>query len=264
MAHPLRVALTLGVLITPPFCVNVGANQDHSYATTQCGPVPSGTILPATLNRSVSSKKTKAGQAISARVAQDVPLPDGCKIPAGAKLIGTVTSVEQASATGGAKISLRFNQLRVREREYSIITNLRAIAGPVDVRFAQTPETSPGFGTPSPWVTTQQIGGDEVYGVDGPVTDRENNHVGKGVYGGVLVHVRARPGSECRGPLDQEDRLQALWVFSSDACGVYGIDHVSIAHAGRTDPVGVITLVVKDHKHTLLVRSGTGMLLRAD
>ncbi|HWY08076.1 MAG TPA: hypothetical protein VNY24_14545 [Candidatus Acidoferrales bacterium] len=84
--------------------------------------------------------------------------------------------------------------------------------------------------------------------------------MGKGVYGGVLVRVRAQPESKCGGPLDAEDRLQALWVFSSDACGAYGIQGVTIAHAGRTEPVGEIALAAE--QKDLLVRGASGMLLR--
>jgi hypothetical protein len=141
-----------------------------------------------------------------------------------------------------------------------IVASLRALAGFMEVQSAQTPEFTPGFGTPYLWATTRQIGGDEVYGVGGPVTNQSSERIGKGVYGGVLVHVRAQPEFWCRGPLDSEDRLQALWVFSSDACGVYGIPGVNIAHAGRTEPLGEIILVAD--QADLLIRGASGMLLR--
>src|SRR5580704_15637899 len=66
--------------------------------------------------------------------------------------------------------------------------------------------------------------------------------VGKPAPNGVLVHVSSRPGSECRGEVDGNDRLQALWVFSSDACGIYDIPGVTLICAGRVNPVGQITL----------------------
>jgi hypothetical protein len=130
----------------------------------------------------------------------------------------------------------------------------------MEVQFAQIPETPPGFGTPYPWVTTDLIGGDVKYGVDGPVTDSASQTLGKGTSNGVLVHVRARPGSPCRGDSGDAGRLQALWVFSSDACGVYGMDRVKIEHAGRTAPAGEI--VLSSDVGDVNVRSGSGLLLR--
>jgi hypothetical protein len=91
----------------------------------------------------------------------------------------------------------------------------------------------------------------------GPVTDPWNQTVGKAGYDGVLVHVRAQPGSKCRGALDAEDRLQALWVFSSDACGVYGIEHLNIVHTGRTAPVG--TIVLESQTQNVKLRSGSNL-----
>jgi hypothetical protein len=191
---------------------------------------------------------------------QEVPLPNRESIPEGAKLHGTIVAVERAGNSSGGKITIRFDTLESRHRVIPIVVSLRALAGFMEIQFAQTPEFTPGFGTPYVWANTRQIGGDEVYGVGGPVTNQRAERVGKGVFGGVLVHVRSQPESLCRGALDSEDRLQALWVFSSDACGVYGIPGVKIAHAGRTEPVGEITLLAD--QQDLLVRGASGMLLR--
>jgi hypothetical protein len=222
--------------------------------------IPVGTVLPVRLNHALSSKNAEVGQEVTGRIMQNVPLPNHEEIHEGAKVSGRIVSVQRAGNGADGKISFRFDTLEIHGRRISIVTGLRAIAGFMEVQSAQTPEFTPGFGTPYIWANTRQIGGDEVYGVGGPVTSENSGEVGKGVYGGVLVHVRGRPESKCRGPLDAEDRLQALWVFSSDACGVYGIQGVTIAHAGRTAPVGEIALGAE--QRDLLVRGASGMLLR--
>jgi hypothetical protein len=87
-----------------------------------------------------------------------------------------------------------------------------------------------------------------------------NDVVGKELKDGVLGQVRAKEGTKCRGALDGNNNPQALWVFSSDTCGTYRLDHISIAHAGRTAPVGVI--VLSSEKKVLKISEGAGMLLR--
>ena len=84
--------------------------------------------------------------------------------------------------------------------------------------------------------------------------------VGKSVGDGVLA--RPREGAECRGELEGNDNPQALWVFSTDACGAYGIEHLRIVHAGRTDPVGKIVLA--SGTQNVKLRNGDGLLLRVN
>lgn len=247
------------------FAVLPAAAQSSGFttgSTTKLGnlEIPLGTVLPVRLNHGLSSKTAKPGQVVTGRIMQDVPLSNNEKIPEGAKVLGTIVSVERSGNSTNGRISFRFDTIEIHHNKFPIVTNLRALAGFMEVQSAQTPEFSPGFGTPYIWATTRQIGGDEVYGVGGPVTNFASETVGKGVYGGVLVHVRAQPESKCRGALDSDDHLQALWVFSSDACGVYGIQEVKIAHAGRTEPVGEISLAA-DHED-VLIRGASAMLLR--
>ena len=223
--------------------------------------IPAGTILPVALNSSLNSRKVKAGQVITARVMQDVPLSPGSTIHAGAKVIGRVIGVKPANGTSGAQISLQFETLVAAKQRIPITTNLRALASMMAVEQAQLPETGPDRGTSENAWTTDQIGGEVVYRGGGPVANGLRS-VGEPTTNGVLVHVSGKPGTKCRGEIEGNDRLQALWVFSSDACGVYDFPDLAIVHAGRTNPVGEITLA--SDKGEVNVRAGSGMLLRVN
>jgi hypothetical protein len=223
--------------------------------------VPVGTILPVALNSGLNSRKVKVGQVITARVMQDVPLSAGLAIHAGSKVAGNVIEVKPAAAGSDAQISIRFDILMVSKRRIPINTNLRALASMMAVEEAQLPETGPDRGTSANAWTTVQIGGEVVYRGGGPVANGLRT-VGEPTVNGVLVHISAKPGTRCRDEVDGSDRLQALWVFSSDACGVYDLPELEIVHAGRTIPVGEITLA--SHKGDVNVRSGSGMLLRVN
>jgi hypothetical protein len=176
-------------------------------------------------------------------------------------VIGHLTSVTSASTGSRARISLRFDTLKISRQRTPIATHLRAIASFVEVEQAQIPPTGPDRGTPEAAWTTVQIGGDTVYRGGGPVEGAFGN-VGKPVYDGVLSRLSPNQDRGCRGPIDANDAPQALWVFSSDACGLYGLPHLKIAHAGRTDPKGEI--ILESTKGKVNVRSGAGLLLRVD
>ena len=221
--------------------------------------IPAGTILPVRLNSSLRSDRTRAGEPIGARVMQDVPLPSGSSIPAGAKVVGQVVSV--ASAPNRAEISLRFDTLKVSHEKIPITTNLRAAASFMDVEEAQIPVMGPDRATPQGAWTTTQIGGDAVYRGGGPV-EGAFGRVGTPVYDGVLDQLNANPDGGCRAAIDSNDAPQALWVFSSNACGAYGLPHLKIAHTGRTDPIGEITF--KSTKGQAQIHAGAGLLLRVD
>jgi len=242
----------------------------HSDATVAEGStnvslaIPPGTILPVRLNSTISSSESKPGQVITGRIMQDVPLSSGVRLRAGSKVIGHIVERIPASSGAQARISLQFDKLVSSHQTISITTNLRAIAGFMRILEAQTPPIGPGESDVFRWLTTVQVGGDVVYGEGGPVTTGENPNqiVGKKVNDGVLGQVRAKEGTKCRGAIDGNDNPQALWIFSSDACGTYGLEHISIAQAGRTDSIGVIVLV--SDSGNLKIAGGAGMLLRVN
>jgi len=223
--------------------------------------IPAGTILPVRLNATLSSTTSHTGQVITARLMQDVPLPGGPTIHAGAKVIGHVVSVTPATQASPASISLKFDTLETRGERVPILTNVRAIASFVAVGEAQIPDTGPDRGTPEYAWTTVQIGGETVYRGGGHV-EGINGTVGEPVTGGVLVHLYANPEGGCRGAMNANDALQALWVFSSDACGVYGLPDLVIRDTGRSDPTGQI--IFDSTVGEVVIRAGAGLLLRVN
>ncbi len=221
--------------------------------------IPAGTILPLQLNTSLNSKKSRPGQIVTARLMQDVPLPSGAKIRVGARVVGHIIDVNNARAGSGAKLSLRFDTLEVSKRRIPVTTNLRALASMMEVEDAQIPKVGPDHGTPENWWTTVQVGGDAVY--HGDAVTNGLRIVGKPTGSGVLVQVASKPGFSCRGTFGVH-YPQALWVFSADACGTYGFADLTIAHAGRSNPIGTITIA--SEKNNFDVRSGSGILLRVN
>ena len=221
--------------------------------------IPAGTILPVQLNSSLKGGKVRPGQSVSARLMQDVPLPAKRKIPAGAKVLGHVISSDSPSP-GEIQISLCFDTLLRGKWRIPIVTNLRAMATMMAVAEAQTPETGPDRGTSAYSWTTDQIGGEVHY--HGASVNSGSSRVGASVGDGVLVRPASKPGTPCRGMLYNNDVPQTLWVFSSDACGLYDLPGLTLVHAGRTEPVGQILL--RAAKGKLNVPSGSGLLLRVN
>jgi hypothetical protein len=233
------------------------------FATILCLPLgivaqnapPSGTIIPVSLDTSLNAAKIHPGQMIRATVMQDIP---GTAIHRHAKVEGQVVKVG-ATTNGQIEMEIRFDTVKTHSQMVPIQTNLRALASFMEVEEAKVPEEMGSRGlTPETW-TTQQIGGDQFYRGGGPVASGPTT-VGQVTPWGALDVPRAQPGQPCRGTTAENNQPQAVWLFSSDACGVYGFSNIRIQHAGRSDPRGTIVLSSTNGK--LIMGSGTGMLLR--
>ena len=217
--------------------------------------IPPATALPVTLNSTLDVRKVVPGQPITARIAQDVPLPSGGRIRAGSRVNGRV--LQAGTKVGGRTyIRLRFDQVGANGRDIAITTSLRAIASPREVQDAQLPQHGPILGeSPANWTTTQ-VGDDVVYRGGGHVM-HDAKVVGDPVKDGVLAVLLAVPRAGCETA--SGDRRLALWVFSSSACGAYGFyGRLDIAHAGNSSPMGEIVLESKKKAH---VDTGSAMLL---
>ena len=236
----------------------------NSAGTSQENKIPAGTILPVVLRTSFELNRCKPGQLIHGQIAQNVPGPNSATIRRGSHIEGHIVEVAPTSNGAGVKVSIQFDKLSIKGQWIPVVTNLRAIAGFMTVIEAGVPYEAPAEGAPHDWLPTTQIGGDSAYGMWGPVMswNDASEVVGKSVGDGVLARPRAREGAACRGDLEGNDKPQALWVFSTDACGTYGIEHLKIVHSGRTHPVG--TIVLASETQNVRLRNGDGLLLRVN
>ena len=77
--------------------------------------------------------------------------------------------------------------------------------------------------------------------------------------GGSSVAIKLTPNASagCSGGPGY-DREQAVWIFSSAACGTNGLPDVRITSGGGSDPIGEIGLRSKGN---INIRGGSGWLL---
>ena len=251
---PTAWALLLAMAILPTRSSTAAQNQQDDLAP------PPGTILPVRLNHSFSSGSSQQGQTITARVMQRVPLPNGEHIRKGTTVIGHVVAVQPASEVGNGQITIQFDRLLLAgERQLPIRASLRALAGTMSLEDTQLSPAGADGSASQDW-DTLLLGDGVRYGYYGPVTDAESRELGKSVPDGVLAHPEANPRRGCDGSATGGNDLQAMWLFSPDACGVYGVARVEISNTGGTNPQGQITLTARNGD--VKVGGGVGMLLR--
>ena len=98
--------------------------------------VPTGTEVRATLDQELSSKTSQAGEQFTATVAQDVKGENGqTLIPAGSKLRGEVTNVEEgktaAAIRGRGRLNMRFIDVQLLNgRSAPITATLQSVHDP--------------------------------------------------------------------------------------------------------------------------------------
>jgi hypothetical protein len=111
-------------------------------------------VIPGELNSTINAKNCKAGQMVEARVAQDVPLDNGNRIKAGTRIMGEILAVRPAEGFHPAMVALRFNNIDISGRSTPIVSNLRALASPLEVDAAQTQISGDDRGSTPPWSQT--------------------------------------------------------------------------------------------------------------
>src|SRR5258706_4389783 len=117
----LSVLLLLAPQIGPPVAAQTAGVATERAAKRENLEIPTGTILPVRLNQGLSSKSAQPGQIVTARVMQEVPLPNNGKIPEGAKVFGTIALLNRAGNTTNAKTAFRLYILAINNHRMSML-----------------------------------------------------------------------------------------------------------------------------------------------
>lgn len=136
----------------------VGASAPVAGAESVLTPVPVQSTLPVLLEHGLDARHARAGQAMVARPAQCVPLGEGRYLPADAEVVGSVTAV------GATMLTFAFTQICLHRAVEPVRVRLQAAAEWFEVEQTRDPLGGPTKST-GDW-TTEQIGGDEVYGMN--------------------------------------------------------------------------------------------------
>src|ERR1700677_597301 len=260
MKNTMRM-LSLALCVLPMY-LHAGTGQDlkqddqpaQGQNARSPAPIPAGTIIPVSLNSTLRSDKSGSGDAVTATVMQDVIVGSGETLRKGSMVTGhVIETVVPGNRSDESKISFQFDQVQLGNRTVSMTTNLRAVASKHAV-LAATPQL-----TSSEYADNQvQIGGDQISYGNGQVMV-DSQVVGKYTTQGVLAYGGQDLGTPCRGMIEDNDHPQAFWFFSVNACGAYGFSDLTVFHAGRTAPIGEVTLSSKSK--VLKVDKGSAMLL---
>lgn len=221
----------------------------------QSNRIPLGTVIPVMLGSSLNAAKDKADKRIEGSVMQDVPLPSGLNIRQGARILGHTVDVSKGPS--GSTMVVKFTAIQSQGRTIRITTTLLAVAAMAFVNDAQHPVSGNSDITPDTQWVTRQVGGDIVRRGWGKVFS-SSGIVGRWV-GGSSVLIKLTPNSKAGcsdGP--GYEREQAVWIFSSAACGTYGLPNVNITSSGVTKPIGEIGL---SSNRNIDIRGGSGWLL---
>ena len=214
--------------------------------------LPAGTALPVEVGSSLNAKSAKPGQKIEGKLMQEVRLPSDVILKKGSSVTGHVISAKKPG--GGASIVVQFDRLQSDKQTIPLNVSLRALASSTDVFNAGLPTGPSSTGEFSGNWITRQVGGELVFRGRGYVASNEGR---VGTWSGNGVWGKLQPADDCPAS-DGNGAEQALWVFSTSACGTYGLEDVKLAHAGRSAPVGQITL---DSSKDIEIRGGSGWLL---
>ncbi|HVT96847.1 MAG TPA: hypothetical protein VHE33_05020 [Acidobacteriaceae bacterium] len=224
-------------------------------------PIPAATAIPIVLTKTITAGQAHPGDPIAARTLQAVLLPGARLLPAGTLLTGHIVTASPFhfdatpyAAQQPSTLSIHFDAIE-HGSATPVSLSLRAIAGSVASHEAQVPhllDETDGSNT------RELIGGETASPLDKTIQAPDGTIVGYNRTQGLFAHLLAAaspadPNLTCNATSTE----QSLGLFSADACGVYGLNAVSLANNGVTDG----TFLLESRQRSVQLDAGTTALL---
>jgi hypothetical protein len=249
--------------IRPRFLVSafLSAFVLHGYGQA----IPPATAIPIVFTRSLAAGPSRPGDPVSAKTIQAVTLPNGTLLPAGAQVLGHVVAstpfvfdATPYAAQKSSLLSIHFDSIAETGAPIPVALSVRAIAGPVASRQAETPR----FADEKDWSgALLLIGGETTAPLEKTILSSDGNVVGynrkQGAFARLLPAASVNPDADVQcGATDPE---QSIGIFSADACGAYGLNSVSLIASGSR---GDGTFVLESHQRSVKLYAGSTALLQ--
>ncbi|GAC1656081.1 MAG: hypothetical protein NVS9B15_17080 [Acidobacteriaceae bacterium] len=179
-----------------------GSVQEESAAS----PLSAGTVIDATLTKTLDAKKAKEGDAVSAKTNQDVRQGGKIVIARGSKLTGHVTEAEaKTKENSGSKLGIVFDRAVSKGQEVPLHAVLRAVIAPIQIAASDDSGVPPAGPSGGPAVPAIQRGnggllGGTKNGSINPVRDAADGDGGSGGRtGGPLGGLGVAAGQNVSG-----------------------------------------------------------------
>lgn len=197
------------------------------------------TALPIIFTKTVSAAHATPGDIVLAKTTQSIRLSDGGEIRSGSVIAGHVLSAnafryDEApyAKQKDSVLSIRFDSVEVDHQSIPLNVTVRAIADPITSEGARTPINH----DIDPSGATTQIGGDQRYPWNAPVTNEDGDAVAYSRHGGVYAHLIAS------GHCDASSIEVSVGIYSASACGLYGFPRTTAEEMGTSEHPSVLTL----------------------
>jgi len=245
---------------------NGSASQNASAGTGDMA-IPSGTKVPAVLDKPVDSRKCKQGDEVVAKTTQDVVSDGKVIIPKNSRLIGHVTQASaKANGESDSSLGIVFDKAMLRNGStVPMQARIQALAAPVVSTASSMSDDMSMSGGSSPTTSARSSGGGGLGGAVGGVTNTAGgavNSVGDtagGATSGVGSTVNSTTGATT-GAVGgvAGNTASATGALTSNSKGVIGLKNLQLNSDNASSTTGsVITSTGKNVK----LDSGSRMVL---